>query len=132
MKKRIGHITILVKDYDEALDFYQNKLGFSKIMDFPMGPDSRWITVAPNKENETHITFVKADTDKKNERVGNQVANHVMLVLETDDVERDFKDMKSKGVNFFGAPQKVQWGKEVVFEDLYGNRYDLLQMADGF
>jgi len=129
MTKRFGHITILVEDYDKALDFYINKLSFVKIMDTAMGPDFRWVSVAPDKNTETKIVFVKADTPEKKVRVGSQAADHVFLVLETDDCLRDYETLKLKGVKFFGEPKKMPWGTEVVFEDLYGNRFDLLQVV---
>lgn len=129
MKKRLGHITLLVNDYEETLDFYQQKLGFVKVMDAPMGPDLRWITIAPEKDSQTQIALVKADTDEKRSRVGSQVGNHVFIVLQTDDVEGDYHEMMEKGVKFFGEPRDVPWGKEVVFSDLYGNRWDLLQLG---
>jgi catechol 2,3-dioxygenase-like lactoylglutathione lyase family enzyme len=129
MKKHFGHITILVDDYDKALDFYVGKLGFVKIMDTAMGPDFRWVSVSPDKDAETKIVFVKAHTPDKKARMGSQAADHVFLVLETDNCLRDYETLKSKGVTFFGEPKKMPWGTEVVFEDLYGNHFDLLQIA---
>lgn len=127
MKKKIGHVSILVRNYDEAIDFYINKAGFVLLSDNNFGNGMRWVTVAPSKDSETAIVFVEANTNEKAERVGNQAANHVFLVVQTDDCYRDYEEMKSKGVNFFGEPKEVPWGIEVVFEDLYGNRLDLLQ-----
>jgi catechol 2,3-dioxygenase-like lactoylglutathione lyase family enzyme len=127
MKKKLGHVTILVKNYDEAIDFYANKAGFVLISENAFGNGMRWVTIAPSKESEAAILFVEADTTEKDERVGTQAANHVFLVVETDDCYRDYNQMKSKGVTFLGEPQEVPWGIEVVFEDLYGNRLDLLQ-----
>jgi catechol 2,3-dioxygenase-like lactoylglutathione lyase family enzyme len=127
-KLKLGHVTVLVKDYDEALDFYVKKLGFEKRADNPMGKDYRWVTVAPLGQKEIAIVFVLADTREKQARVGSQVANHVFFVLETDDCEGDYRAMKARGVRFFGEPKEMPWGKEVVFEDLYGNRFDLLQI----
>lgn len=128
MTRKIGHITILVKDYDEAIDYYTNTLDFTLISDNSFGEDMRWVTVAPAKQHETAIVFVEADTDDKKERVGSQAAGHVFLVIETDDCIRDYQNMKEKGVTFLGKPKDMPWGIEVVFEDLYGNRYDLLQV----
>lgn len=125
--KKIGHVTILVKDYDEAIDFYTKKAGFELLQDNAFGDRMRWVTVAPSNDSETAIVFVEADTAEKLERVGTQAANHVFLVVQTDDCYRDYEKMKSNGVNFFGEPKEVPWGIEVVFEDLYGNRMDLLQ-----
>ncbi|WP_245552928.1 VOC family protein [Brevibacillus massiliensis] len=127
MNRKFGHVTILVKDYDEAIRFYTECLGFVLLTDNSFGNGMRWVTVAPSQNNETAIVFVKADTAEKLERVGSQAANHVLLVLQTDDCLRDYRMMKAKGVHFFGEPKTVPWGVEVVFEDLYGNRFDLLQ-----
>jgi len=88
----------------------------------------RWVTVAPPKQKELEIVFVEANTQSMSERVGNQAAEHVFLVLETDDCMKDFHTLKSRGVKFYGEPQEMPWGIEVVFEDLYGNIYDLLQV----
>ena len=128
MTRKIGHITILVKDYDEAIDYYTNTLDFTLISDNSFGEGMRWVTVAPAKHHETAFVFVEADTDDKKERVGSQAAGHVFLVIETDDCIRDYHNMKEKGVIFLGEPKDMPWGIEVVFEDLYGNRYDLLQV----
>jgi catechol 2,3-dioxygenase-like lactoylglutathione lyase family enzyme len=128
MNRKIGHITILVNDYDEAIDFYTNTLGFTLITDNSFGEGMRWVTVAPSKQNETAIVFVKADTDEKKQLVGSQAAQRVFLVIETDDFFRDYSLMKEQGVTFLGEPNEMPWGIEVVFEDLYGNRFDLLQV----
>ncbi len=127
MKKRLGHISVFVDDYDRALDFYINKLGFVKVADNVMGA-FRWVSVAPDATSETKIVFVKADSPEKLDRLGSQAGSHVLIVLETDDCMRDFEIMKANGVTFFGNPQQMPWGTEVVFADLYGNRFDLLQL----
>ncbi|GAE07999.1 VOC family protein [Paenibacillus sp. JCM 10914] len=127
MMKHIGHITLLVRDYDEAIAFYTEKAGFALLADNAFGGGMRWVAVAPSKESQTGIVFVKADTTEKESRVGSQVADHVSLVIETDDCRRDYEQMRAKGVIFHGEPSEVPWGIEVVFEDLYGNRLDLLQ-----
>jgi catechol 2,3-dioxygenase-like lactoylglutathione lyase family enzyme len=127
MNKKIGYVTILVKNYDEAINFYTEKLGFELLADNEFGNGMRWVAVAPSSTNETSIVFVEADSPEKLERLGSQVANHVFLVIHTDDCHRDYELMKSKGVHFFGEPKSVPWGIDVVFEDLYGNRFDLVQ-----
>ena len=127
--KKIGHVTILVNDFDEALDFYKTKLGFEVRADDSFGEGQRWVSVAPSPEAELAIVFVLADTDEKRERVGSQVADHVFLVLETEDVQQDFERLRAAGVEFHGEPRQMPWGAEVVFEDLYGNVIDLLQPA---
>ncbi|NIK75377.1 putative enzyme related to lactoylglutathione lyase [Paenibacillus castaneae] len=127
MSRKMGYITILVKEYEEAITFYKEKLGFELITDNSFGGGIRWVTVAPSSNNETAIVLVRADTDEKLERLGSQAANHVFLVIHTDDCRRDYEQMKSRGVHFLGEPKDVPWGVEVVFEDLYGNRFDLVQ-----
>lgn len=129
--KKFGHLTILVNDYDEALDFYTQKLGFVKKSDNQFGEGDRWLTVALTDQVDIEIIFVKADTPEKQELVGKQASDHVLLTIETDDCWRDFKEMKEKGVHFFGEPVEQFYGTEVVFKDLYGNRFDLIQVAKG-
>lgn len=130
MDRKIGHVTILVNDYDEAIDYYTNTLGFAVLTDNTFGEGMRWVTVAPSKNHETAIVFVEADTEEKKERVGSQAAGHVFLVIETADFIRDYSSMKEKGVTFLSEPKEMPWGLEVVFEDLYGNRFDLLQVKN--
>lgn len=125
--KKIGHITLLVHDMDDARDYYVNKLGFTLKSDHSFGKGNRWLTVAPSEESHIEIVFVKADTAKKNDRVGSQAGEHVFLTLQTDDFDRDYKKLLDKGVSFLGDPQDQFYGKEVILEDLYGNRLDLIQ-----
>lgn len=127
MPRKMGHITLLVKDYDEAIAFYVNKLGFELLADNEFGDGMRWVAVAPSAHNETALVFVVADTEEKLARTGNQAADHVFLVVETDDCRRDYERMKADGVVFLGEPRDMPWGIEAVFEDLYGNRLDLLE-----
>jgi len=125
MIRKMGYITILVEDFDEAVAFYTEKLGFKVTADNQFG-DYRWVTVGLSSQPDIGIVFVKADTEAKRDRVGSQVANHVFITLETDDVDRDYNTMKEKGVVFYGEPNDMPYGREVVFEDLYGNRFDLI------
>lgn len=127
MKKKLGHVTLLVDNYDEAIEFYTQKAGFHLLTDNNFSPGMRWVTVAPSEDADTAIVFVEANTAEKKARVGSQAANHVFLVVQTDDCCRDYETMKANGVHFFGEPKEVPWGVEVVFEDLYGNRLDLVQ-----
>jgi|SRR5271157_232321 len=129
MIKKIGHITILVKDQDEAMKFYTEKLGFKKCRDAMFGEGMRWVTVAPNNQPELEITFVKADTAEKLEALGKQAGDHVLLAMETDDCQKDYDVMIAKGIKFMGEPEHQPYGTEVVFEDLYGNLFDLIQPA---
>lgn len=128
MNRRIGHVTILVNDYDEAINFYTNTLGFTLLSDQSFGEGMRWVTIAPSKQTETAIVLVEADTEEKRALVGTQAAGHVFLVIETDDFIRDYSNMKEQGVSFLSEPKEMPWGLEAVFEDLYGNRFDLLQV----
>jgi catechol 2,3-dioxygenase-like lactoylglutathione lyase family enzyme len=127
MIKRIGHITILVKNQDDAAEFYTEKLGFIKREDTFFGKDVRWVTVSPKRQKNLQLTFVNADGKEKLAALGKQAGDHVLLTMETDDCLRDYEDMKSRGVKFFGKPEQRPYGIEVVFEDLYGNLFDLIQ-----
>ena len=124
---KIGHITVFVRDYDEAIEFYTKRLGFQLLTDNDFGNGNRWVTVASQCQNETAIVFVKADSEEKLNLVGNQASDHVFLTIITDNCIRDYETMKSKKVKFYGEPTEVPWGIEVVFEDLYGNKFDLVQ-----
>ena len=124
---RIGHVTLLVKDLDEAAKFYVEKLGFQKRQDTKFWGDMRWVTVSPADQPDLELTFVLADSEEKQKALGKQAGDHVFMTLETDDCKRDFKTIKAKGVKFYGKPTAQAWGIEVVFEDLYGNLYDLVQ-----
>lgn len=124
---KIGHITILVSDLDEALAFYVEKLGFQKKQDTKFWGDTRWVTVSPKDQLDLELTFVLADSDEKRAALGKQAGDHVFLTLQTDDCRRDYQAMKAKGVKFSGEPTEEAWGIEVVFEDLYGNLFDLVQ-----
>jgi catechol 2,3-dioxygenase-like lactoylglutathione lyase family enzyme len=124
---KIGHVTVLVKDFDEALRFYVEKLGFMKRQDVKFWGDMRWVTVSPRDQPDFELTFVLADTDEKQKALGKQAGDHVFMTLETDDCKREYEVMKARGVKFFGEPTEQAWGVEVVFADLYGNLYDLVQ-----
>ena len=116
-----------MKDLDEALSFYVEKLGFVKRQDTKFGGDNRLVTVSPKDQTEPELTFVLADTEEKKAVVGKQAGDQVFMTLQTDDCRRDYQAMKEKGVKFYGEPTNQMWGVEVVFEDLYGNLYDLVQ-----
>ena len=124
---KIDHITLLVKDQDEAAKFYVEKLGFEKRQDAKFWGDMRWVTVSPKDQPDFELTFVLADTEEKLAALGKQAGDHVFMTLQTDDCKRDYQAMKAKGVKFFGEPTEQAWGIEVVFGDLYGNLYDLVQ-----
>ena len=124
---KIGHITLLVKDFDEALKFYVETIGFVKRQDTKFEQGMRWTTVSPKDQSDLELTFVLADTEEKKKALGKQAGDHVFMTLQTDDCKRDYQAMKERGIKFYGQPTEQMWGIEVVFEDLYGNIYDLVQ-----
>ncbi|PZO02062.1 MAG: extradiol dioxygenase [Alphaproteobacteria bacterium] len=127
---RIGAISLLVHDYDEAIAFYVGKLGFDLSEDTDMGGGKRWVRVTP-KGGETSLLLARATTDAQTAQVGNQAGSRVWLFLETDDLMRDHATWLEAGVVFRETPRHEPYGKVVVFEDLYGNAWDLIEPASG-
>lgn len=125
-KKCLGYISIVVDDYDRAIDYYINKLSFTLIEDTPQ-PGKRWVVVSPNPDSDCHLLISRAANETQEAFIGNQCGGRVFLFLQTDDFWRDYNAMKSAGVQFCEAPREEEYGTVVVFEDLYGNRWDLLQ-----
>lgn len=128
MTSSIGTVALLVHDYDEAIAFYTQKLGFTLNQDSDRGSGKRWILVAPHDTAETRILLARAASPEQESRVGNQTGGRVFLFLHTDDFQRDYEAMKSRGVRFLEAPRHEPYGMVAVFEDLYGNKWDLLEM----
>ncbi len=129
MKQSILHIAILVKDYDQALDFYVNKLKFELIEDtYQPEQNKRWVVVSPPGSNGVTLLLARASTSEQNHFVGNQAGGRVFLFLNTDDFWRDYNRMVSVGIKFIREPQQQDYGIVAVFEDLYGNLWDLLQL----
>ncbi len=127
MISHIRHFTLFVEDQEKALSFYRDALNFRVIANTLYGENTRWIEVAPNVDNQSVIVLIKADTPEKEQLIGKQAVNHVLFTLMTDNLEQDYQDLKSRGVHFLGEPKDVPWGREVVFEDLYGNKFDLVE-----
>ena len=126
--KNIRHITLLVRDVDEALKFYTEKLGFVKRLDTKVWFDTvRWVTISFKDQPDVELTLVLADTEEKEMAVGKQTGEHIFLTIRTDNFDQDYNDLKSKGVNFMTHPEEREWGIDAVFEDLYGNLIDLIQ-----
>ena len=123
---KIGYITLIVENQDEALKYYIEKLGFQKRKDLIFG-NMRWVTVSPKGQTDLELTFVLADSEAKRAAMGKQAGDHVYLTLETDDCRKEYKALKAKGVKFYGKPEVQAWGVDVVLEDLYGNLFDLVQ-----
>jgi catechol 2,3-dioxygenase-like lactoylglutathione lyase family enzyme len=129
MKQRIANVTLVVRDYDEAIAFYTRKLGFDLIEDTPLTPTKRWVLVAPKGSNETRLLLAKADNEDQQAAIGAQTGGRVAFFLFTDDLWRDYHQMQAAGVSFVRPPVEQPYGIVAVFEDLYGNQWDLLQPA---
>lgn len=127
MHQRIAHIALVVNDYDEAITFYTEKLGFTLIEDTKLDETKRWVLVAPPGANECTLLLAKAANEKQRASVGNQTGGRVFLFLFTDDFWRDYNSLVERGVRFARSPKVENYGTVAVFEDLYGNQWDLLQ-----
>ena len=127
MYQRIAHIALVVKDYDEAIDFYINKLGFELIEDTTLSEEKRWVMVAPKGAKECCLLLAKAANKEQLQCVGNQTGGRVFLFLFTDNLYRDYQKLKEHNVKFVREPQQQPHGIVAVFEDLYGNMWDLIE-----
>ena len=127
MKQSIAALTLVVRDYDEAIAWYTGVLGFTLLEDTAMGGGKRWVRIAPPGSTGTALLLAAAKDDAQRAAVGNQAGGRVFLFLHTDDFDRDYESMKSKGVRFLEAPRDEPYGKVVVFEDLSGNRWDFIE-----
>jgi catechol 2,3-dioxygenase-like lactoylglutathione lyase family enzyme len=123
----VGLVTVVVRDYDEAIRFYVGALGFSLVEDTELGGGKRWVTVAPLGPGGASLLLARADTDSQRARIGDQTAGRVFLFLYTDDIGADHDRMRAAGVTFVEPPRHDAYGTVAVFEDLYGNRWDLIQ-----
>lgn len=127
MKQRIAHIALVVKEYDEAIDFYTKKLDFILLEDSKIDEKKRWVMVAPPGAKECCLLLAKAATEEQLKSVGNQTGGRVFLFLFTDDFWRDYNKMIDRKISFVRPPQDFEYGKVAVFEDLYGNLWDLIE-----
>ncbi|MGB3368565.1 MAG: VOC family protein [Acidaminobacteraceae bacterium] len=131
MKQSIVHIALVVRDYDEAIEFYTKKLKFELIEDtYQPSQDKRWVIISPPGSTGATILLARASKSVQEEFVGNQSGGRVFLFLNTDDFWRDYNDMISKGINFVREPMEADYGTVAVFEDLYGNKWDLLEFNE--
>jgi catechol 2,3-dioxygenase-like lactoylglutathione lyase family enzyme len=149
MAQAIGYVALVVRDYDEAIAFFTEKLGFRVVEDSPSkdreGRDKRWVLVAPSEAPHsapddssdaspgscgTSLLLAKASTPEEESCIGNQTGGRVFLFLHTDDFWRDYRAMTTRGVKFVREPRDEEYGTVAVFEDLYGNKWDLLQLKD--
>lgn len=127
MPQHLGAVTLLVSSYDEGLDFYVGTLGFDLIEDTQLSPDKRWVLVAPPGSRETRLLLAQAASDVQLAAVGKQAGGRVFLFLHTDDFRRDHARYAVAGVRFLEAPREECYGTVAVFEDPFGNQWDLLQ-----
>lgn len=127
MKQSIAHIALVVDDYDEAINFYTEKLNFTLIEDTAQNETKRWVKVAPQGAEECCLLLAKAVGEEQKSRIGKQTGGRVFLFLKTDDFWRDYKNMQLKGIIFVREPKKEEYGTVAVFEDLYGNLWDLVE-----
>jgi catechol 2,3-dioxygenase-like lactoylglutathione lyase family enzyme len=126
MKQQIAHIALIVDDYDEAIRFYTEKLGFVLLEDTPQSETKRWVLVAPPGGGDCSLLLAKGVGEEQKSRIGNQTGGRVFLFLRTDNFQRDYKAMLDKGVQFTREPKTETYGTVAVFKDLYGNLWDLV------
>lgn len=129
MKQSLLHVALVVRDYDEAIDFFTKKLNFKLVEDtYQPEQDKRWVVVAPPGSNESTILLARPSNKEQKKYIGNQTGGRVTFFLQTDDFWRDYKQMIDRGIEFVREPKEASYGTVAVFKDLYGNLWDLLQM----
>lgn len=131
VKQAIVHVALVVRDYDEAIEFYTKKLHFNLVEDtYQPEQDKRWVVISPPGSIGTSLLLARASKPEQESFIGNQSGGRVFLFLNTDDFWRDYNEMVSKGIEFVREPKKKTYGTVAVFEDLYGNLWDLLELND--
>jgi catechol 2,3-dioxygenase-like lactoylglutathione lyase family enzyme len=128
MPQKLGYVALVVREYDEAIAFYTQSLGFRLIEDTDLGKGKRWVLVRPPGSSGTDLLLARAATDEQASRIGNQTGGRVFLFLHTDNFWRDYRELIAGGVKFCRPPSEESYGTVAVFEDLYGNKWDLLQL----
>lgn len=129
MRQSIIHVALVVHDYDEAIDFFCQKLNFKLVEDtYQPEQDKRWVVVAPPGSSGTSLLLARASNSEQEAFIGRQTGGRVFLFLHSDDFWRDYKQMQSVGINFVREPKEAPYGTVAVFEDLYGNLWDLIQL----
>jgi catechol 2,3-dioxygenase-like lactoylglutathione lyase family enzyme len=128
MTQNLGYVALVVREYDEAIAFFTQALRFQLIEDADLGNEKRWVLVRPPGSTGTDLLLAKAVNPDQTSRIGNQTGGRVFLFLHTDKFSQDYREMTAKGVNFREAPREESYGTVAVFEDLYGNKWDLLQL----
>jgi predicted enzyme related to lactoylglutathione lyase len=129
MTQHITQLAVTVRDYDEALAFYVDKLGFECLENTDLGGGKRWVRVRPRASDGAGILLARATTDAQRASVGNQTGGRVFIFLETDDCSGDYAALVARGVTFVRSPTREAYGTVAVFEDVYGNRFDLIERA---
>lgn len=130
MKQEIAHLALVVRDYDEAIEFYCGKLKFELVEDtYQPDQDKRWVVIRPPGSTGTTLLLARASKPEQEAFIGNQAGGRVFLFLSTDDFDRDYSEMKSSEISFIRPPKVMDYGKVAVFEDLYGNLWDLIEFA---
>lgn len=127
MNQRIAHVALVVKDYDDAIEFYTKKLDFTLLEDTRINEKKRWVMVAPPGAKECCLLLAKAANKQQSESIGNQTGGRVGFFLFTDDFWRDYNNMTEREVSFVRPPAEFEYGTVAVFEDLYGNMWDLIE-----
>lgn len=132
MNQSIAHIALVVKDYEEAIKFYTEKLNFELIEDtYQEEQDKRWVVVSPPGSKGTSLLLARALNERQENFIGDQAGGRVFLFLSTDDFWRDYNNLKEKNVEFIREAKEADYGKVAVFKDLYGNLWDLVEFVDG-
>jgi len=129
MNQRIASLALVVNDYDQAIEFYTRKLHFTLLEDTVLSPAKRWVRVAPPGSSGCELLLAKAANEEQQSRVGNQTGGRVFLFLHTDDLERDYQNLLDQQIKIVRPPTTEEWGRVAVFEDLYGNLWDLIEPA---
>ena len=129
VEQKIGSVALVVDNYDDAIEFYTSKLQFELIEDLDLGGGKRWVLISPPNSTGTNLLSAQASNEEQKKSVGNQTGGRVFLFLHTNDFWRDYENMKSKGVEFTEEPRTEEYGMVVVFKDLYGTKWDLLQLT---
>jgi catechol 2,3-dioxygenase-like lactoylglutathione lyase family enzyme len=127
MNQRLANIALVVKDYDEAITFYVEKLKFELVEDTKLSENKRWVLIKPKGQQDFCLLLAIAANDEQKSRIGNQTGGRVFLFLHTDDFERDYINLLNQKIEIIRAPKEESYGKVLVFKDLYGNLWDLIE-----
>lgn len=130
MNQKIAGMALVVADYDKAIEFYTKKLQFDLLEDTPLSETKRWVRVAPKGATECSLLLAKAATDEQLSRVGNQTGGRVFLFLHTSQFEQDYQNLLQQEIQIIRGPVQEAWGRVLVFADLYGNLWDLIEVSE--